>query len=746
MFMQEETSHNHGGKLRSVVSIILSLCLIISCLNIVAFAQDKGFTPVDSKNYFGRQKLATLPNGESLVYAYDRIAKGVENCQQYISVQNNNCSIVAEELEIVINAYRWDYPQHFWLTNRYGYRHYENDDVVQDVTPTYSMTGNSLKKAKEEFDKTVDAIVAKVTPDMSQFELEKYFHDYLASIISYQNSSNAHNAYGALLEGIAVCEGYAKAFQYLLYQVGIMNTVVSGTSMIPGTSTPENHAWNLVLIDGEYYYVDLTWDDQQDYIFYAYFNITTDRLKEDHTLDPLAYSLPQCTSQKANYFHIYGGIMDEFSTQTIVNASRKNGNFSRVFLNGDTNNFRNELINNLLPIKQQLNYVVNPKFSYVSLGRERLILFLGGRRRGDINNDTLIDSEDIQALIDHLCGIVPLTNSTDQQSADINQDGTITVLDAQRLYEHITEKRYIDPEKRTTPLTAKGDATLTVLPQIKTTSGDNDTKEVEFTFQLIPPEEGSIGCCDFTVIPPKGSALKELTVSPDLLWNQEDNSGYFTTAFVEKRHLLLSGSENAITEPTVIGTVTLIIEKDASAKDYIPKIQLGDCGADGSTLYKFYYVPTVPEEEPSDTPSEDESNVSQPSDVPSIDSPSQDESSANEPSKDESSDTPVIDQPVTSEPIDTPSQDESSDSSQSPESSEEPQKPIQIPYGDVSNDNVINATDALYVLQSAVNKKTLTPEQILAADVSGDGKLDAVDSLLILQFAVGKIQSFPVEK
>jgi hypothetical protein len=68
----------------------------------------------------------------------------------------------------------------------------------------------------------------------------------------------------------------------------------------------------------------------------------------------------------------------------------------------------------------------------------------------------------------------------------------------------------------------------------------------------------------------------------------------------------------------------------------------------------------------------------------------------------------------------------------------------QLEKGDVDDDNVINATDALLALQVAVGKKQITLPQQIAADVNGDGKLDAVDALLILQYAVGKIKEFPV--
>ena len=70
----------------------------------------------------------------------------------------------------------------------------------------------------------------------------------------------------------------------------------------------------------------------------------------------------------------------------------------------------------------------------------------------------------------------------------------------------------------------------------------------------------------------------------------------------------------------------------------------------------------------------------------------------------------------------------------------------EIAYGCITDDDKINAADALYILQYAVSKRSLTPEKLAAADVTGDGKVNAGDALYILQYAVGKRTSFPVQK
>lgn len=107
------------------------------------------------------------------------------------------------------------------------------------------------------------SIVASVTNSaMGDYEKAKALHDWLVRNVSYaQNISNQasnpiYHAEGALLNGVAVCEGYAEAYRILLNEAGIKNTIV--------TSESGDHAWNLVMINGTWYHVDVVWDDPID--------------------------------------------------------------------------------------------------------------------------------------------------------------------------------------------------------------------------------------------------------------------------------------------------------------------------------------------------------------------------------------------------------------------------------------------------------------------------------------------------
>ena len=95
------------------------------------------------------------------------------------------------------------------------------------------------------------------------YEDIKMVHNYLVDNIEYDTSISADNiydVYGALVNRVAVCEGYARSFKYILDEMGIPCVLVIGT----GTNSRgeiERHAWNYVELQGNWYAVDCTWDD-----------------------------------------------------------------------------------------------------------------------------------------------------------------------------------------------------------------------------------------------------------------------------------------------------------------------------------------------------------------------------------------------------------------------------------------------------------------------------------------------------
>lgn len=184
------------------------------------------------------------------------------------------------------------------------------------LTLKYSKSRDFIVSAVQATSQQADAILSRIlAPGMTDFEKELAIHDYIVNNCRYdiENQRNGttppedYSAYGVLVNGTAVCEGYAKAMKLLLDRAGVPCLVVSGRSK--GSS----HAWNLVCLDGQYYHVDATWDDPvmsggEQILSHVYFNLTDEDIQRDHAWDTAAY--PQCSGTAFNYYNYYGLTVD----------------------------------------------------------------------------------------------------------------------------------------------------------------------------------------------------------------------------------------------------------------------------------------------------------------------------------------------------------------------------------------------------------------------------------------------------
>ena len=112
-----------------------------------------------------------------------------------------------------------------------------------------------LEKIKKEIDRQLEGF--------SDYDKIREVHNWLIDNIEYDVNLNADEPYsisGALTEGKAVCEGYARSFKYIMDELEIPCVLVSGTGTNSNGET-ESHAWNYVQLDGNWYAVDVTWDD-----------------------------------------------------------------------------------------------------------------------------------------------------------------------------------------------------------------------------------------------------------------------------------------------------------------------------------------------------------------------------------------------------------------------------------------------------------------------------------------------------
>ncbi|MBQ2996981.1 MAG: hypothetical protein IJE22_07125 [Oscillibacter sp.] len=339
--------------------------LMLAALCVSAAAAE---LPEDER--FGRAALER--NGEEALWrAYDQIGEGLAAFEEEIRFGSSEYPLDEEMMKAVMEVYLLDHPEMFWVEE--GYSYYMPSGGVCRVVPTYSMTPQQALEAREELEAAADELLAGIDTRQSEAEIELEIHDRLAELVTYDLSApNQHNAYGAMVEGRAVCDGYTEAFQYLLGKVGIQAYKVAGYSM------NESHAWNLVRLDGSYYFADVTWDDQEEALYHAWANVTTELLEETHWIDPDRNYLmpPDCTDMTANYFTINGGLLEELRAETVAELMKTSRDGVARFFVGMEDPvdlvewLKAEEHKNLLEIFRELEIYGSVSYSVGSCGRE----------------------------------------------------------------------------------------------------------------------------------------------------------------------------------------------------------------------------------------------------------------------------------------------------------------------------------------------------------------------------------------
>ncbi len=130
---------------------------------------------------------------------------------------------------------------------------YPDSVVYYEVIYAYSL--EEYEQMKSELDKSAEELLSGVKGNDSLSDVEKalILHDRLALKMEYDYTFINKDVYQALVNGSGICEGYTKAYSYLLKEVGIESQYCISWEL--------NHGWNIVYIDGKPYHVDVTWDD-----------------------------------------------------------------------------------------------------------------------------------------------------------------------------------------------------------------------------------------------------------------------------------------------------------------------------------------------------------------------------------------------------------------------------------------------------------------------------------------------------
>ncbi len=263
----------------------------------------------------GEEDLARLKEKQTGNYYYELLNDPGKTMYvemlQILLCQAKDIKLSGKDLDNLGMVYQCvinDHPELFYLSG-YTYVSHKIGDELKYITfsGSYLYDSEIIRQRNDAVEAKAKEILDRIPAGTDSYGIVKYIYEYVILNTEYSfDSADNQNICSVFLEQKSVCNGYAKAVQYLLQKEGIP------CILVVGQAGGGSHAWNIVQIDGAYYCIDATWGDPSYYndaqegavtpdIDYSYLCITTDEISRTHTPDP-AYPLPVCSSRSANYF------------------------------------------------------------------------------------------------------------------------------------------------------------------------------------------------------------------------------------------------------------------------------------------------------------------------------------------------------------------------------------------------------------------------------------------------------------
>lgn len=264
----------------------------------------KNFNSIDN---FKKHMMSGLTADQATVL--NQILKGIDNFETDINIKSN--VFKKDDLESLKSLFvlvKIACIENSSVASTYKYA--GNNEYITAIKLTYTKTEQKALSEKNQLNQKVDSILKGITTGMDEFQRIEYIHDTINKLCVYGESEtgNQDSAYGCLVEGKAICEGYSKAFLLLCNRAGIDCTIVTGTAL-SDSGESVSHMWNMVMVDGDWYHIDLTWDDptlnpaDKNYVRYDFFNLTDSEISQTHTIIKNEfYDYPKANSITNNYF------------------------------------------------------------------------------------------------------------------------------------------------------------------------------------------------------------------------------------------------------------------------------------------------------------------------------------------------------------------------------------------------------------------------------------------------------------
>jgi hypothetical protein len=255
-------------------------------------------------------------NGE-----YDLIANNVVTATQLANVSSDSDVMIA--FGAARDAYTLDHPELFYVATDYLSLNVGTKGSSYVATlgagrgDNYYLEEGDLKSSEKidaainKFNNSVNEIVNNAKKSTDEVEQIKSVNKQIIDKVTYTfDGTLVHNPYGALVNGQAVCEGYAKAFKVVMDKLGIECLLVQGYADSAGDGNYQAHMWNYVKLDDRWYAIDSTWNDGENLPEDGYLLLGSLSFNEDHAADGVISAVQYEFTYPSLYVYDYGELSD----------------------------------------------------------------------------------------------------------------------------------------------------------------------------------------------------------------------------------------------------------------------------------------------------------------------------------------------------------------------------------------------------------------------------------------------------
>lgn len=268
--------------------------------------------------------------------AYKDVYEGLIKRKERIKVFVHD----TEGLQKVYRAVLYDHAEIFWCDLSYRYNYHNAFIKYYELMPQYFYSKAEIESKKSQIKAEASKCLSKISKSETDYNKLLYVFKYLIQNTEYDQESlekgetgKNQNIDSAFLNHLTVCAGYSRATQYLLDQLDIPCTYVTGNSVTKEGRGP--HGWNLVQCKGQYYYMDVTWGDpgftqntpnvtEEMKINYVYFNCNERTLFRTHELDNQSgYTYPKCEKMDWNYYVVNKRYFKFYDKNNVYNCVKE---------------------------------------------------------------------------------------------------------------------------------------------------------------------------------------------------------------------------------------------------------------------------------------------------------------------------------------------------------------------------------------------------------------------------------------